>query len=288
MKAKVQEEINKIRSLMERITPSSKANTLDAITQEVLAFFKSLTEEQLNAIAVDLRFIPKPSAMPSYSTEKVMVEALGDSIEPDEAISTMLKTYLVPEYSILKRELYHHVYIYMLTAQIGENLDIVTEEMNNMGYFVSKKIKTFTFNGIEYITLQFEPSCQISVDQTDKIKEAYDCLYHWTPQYCLENVVKQGLIPSSRNSVFQYPPRIYFMEGNGTAEQQRDLGYLLFKTNKDERNDGRYALLRINHKELDDSIRFFGDPLSEIGVFTEQPIPPTAITLLTVIQFPKL
>ena len=54
------------------------------------------------------------------------------------------------------------------------------------------------------------------------------------------------------------------MEPNATEEQRILLGRMLCATNKNTKNNREYALLIANINNLDDNIRFFYDPNSEL------------------------
>ena len=97
----------------------------------------------------------------------------------------------------------------------------------------------------------------------------------------------EGLIPSHKNEVFNYPPRTYLMEGNSSDEQMWNLGQQLCIKNNNPNNNGTYNLIIVDIENLDDSIRFFYDPNSEIGIYTEQPIPSDRIQVGKTVQFVK-
>ena len=75
------------------------------------------------------------------------------------------------------------------------------------------------------------------------------------------------------------------MEGTKDVDSIQALGQSLCFKNKNPNNDGKYVLLKINIENLDDNIRFFYDPNSQIGIYTEQTIPNNAIDVGTVVEF---
>lgn len=132
---------------------------------------------------------------------------------------------------------------------------------------------------------QYEPYSQYQEDVTDAIKPKNNFLYHWTPAYNVESILKNGLVPNSKNSEFSYPPRTYLMEENSEMKKMFSLGQQLCLFNKDPNNDGTYTIIIVNIENLDDSIRFFYDPNSSIGIYTEQPIPNKNIKAGQTIKF---
>jgi len=141
-------------------------------------------------------------------------------------------------------------------------------------------------SGHEFLVMQFEPSCQLQTDETENIKSQYDTLYHWTPEYCLQGVLAQGLVPSHKNNVFNYPPRTYLMKGDSDDRDMLRLGQMLCLTNKNSKNNGGYVLLAIDIKNLDDKVRFYYGPNSAIGIYTEQVIPSDKIRQINKQMFP--
>lgn len=54
-----------------------------------------------------------------------------------------------------------------------------------------------------------------------------------------------------------------------------------------KKNDGTYFLLSIKLDKLQDNVRFYYDPNSSIGIFTEDAIPKEAIDIKTKFKFQK-
>ena len=242
--------------------------------------------EDLKKGYIDFRLIPKPSLYghPLYEPSYIK-EAVGDVVEPDEVMENIIRKYQLPQSLSMKAEFHHKIYVYIITAMIGINDKMVEEDMNKLGYFLSVKGEPQEIEGMKYQALQFEPTSQLQQDITDKIKNKYYILYHWTPNYNVENILRYGLAPSQKNSYFNYPPRTYLMEGTKDVDSIQALGQSLCFKNKSPNNDGQYALLKIDVRSLEDDIRFFYDPNSQIGIYTEQTIPNNKITIGTVVKF---
>ena len=214
-------------------------------------------------------------------------EAVGDILPPDTVVKNILNKYNLPPQFVIKREHFHKIFVYAITALIGDNDKLIEEDMKKMGYFLSKRGNVIEIQGMRFQILQFEPSSQLQEDITDMVKSKFDILYHWTPSFCVDGILREGLIPSNKNSVFNYLPRTYLMEGNSTDAQRLYLGRLLCSANNDPNNNGQYALMVIDIEDLDDSIRFYYDPNSEIGIYTEQPISKDRIKVSEIVQLKK-
>ena len=233
--------------------------------------------EDLKAGYKDLRLVPTlvTYGNPLYEPATI-AEAIGDIVPPDDVVNGITTKYRLPKSLVVKIENHHKIYVYSITACIGINDKLIENDMNKLGYFLSVRGNIINVAGMKYQILQFEPNSQLQDDITDEIKLNNKVILHWTQYKNINNIMQNGLIPYSKNKAFNYPPRIYFMESGISKEEQNKFGRLLYQVNGGE---NRYALLSINTSNLDDSIRFFYDPNSAIGIYTEQPIPSVNISI---------
>ena len=236
----------------------------------------------------DYRLIPQSIMYgnPLYEPDTI-TEAINDVLPPDTVVNNIINKYHLPQQFVIKVEHYHKIYIYVITACIGENDKLIEDDMNKMGYFLGARGNVVEIQNMSYQTLQFEPSSQLQEDITDLVKSKFDILYHWTPSYCVKGIQYNGLIPSHKNEVFNYPPRTYLMESNSSDEQMWNLGQQLCIKNNNPNNNGTYNLIIVDIENLDDGIRFFYDPNSEIGIYIEQSIPSDRIQVGKTVQFVK-
>lgn len=236
----------------------------------------------------DYRLVPQSTMYGNALYEpSTITEAVGDILPPDTVVNNIINKYHLPQQLVVKIEHYHKIYVYAITACIGENDKIIEDDMSKMGYFLGARGEVVKIQDMRFQTLQFEPSSQLQEDITNLVKSKFDALYHWTPSYCVEGIQREGLIPSHKNEAFNYPPRTYLMEGNSSDEQMWNLGQQLCIKNNNPNNNGMYSLIIVDIKNLDDSIRFFYDPNSEIGIYTEQPIPNDRIQVGKTVEFIK-
>ena len=75
------------------------------------------------------------------------------------------------------------------------------------------------------------------------------------------------------------------MKGDSNMAQMFNLGFQLCIHNTNPNNNGEYTLLSVNIKDLDDSVRFYYDPNSEIGIFAENAIPSDKIKVVRKANF---
>lgn len=234
----------------------------------------------------DLRLTPTSTLYGDIFSDEIYIkEAIGDILPPDNVANTIITRYNLPSSFVIVKEHYHKIQIYIITAMIGVNDRLIERDMQKMGYFLGHKGKIKNIYGMNYQVLQFEPTCQMQNDETEAIKSKYNTLFHWTPTYFEDNIKRDDLIPNHKNKVFNYPNRTYLMEGDSSMQSMMQLGFLLCVNNADAKNNGNYSLLSIDIKGLDDSIRFYYDPNSEIGIYTESPIPSSKIKVVKRVNF---
>ena len=238
--------------------------------------------EDLRKCYRDLRLDATPTTFDDLPTVN---EAVGNIMPPDDVVKKIMNKFNLPESMVQMVESNHKIYIYIITAVIGINDKIIEEEMAKYGYFIGYKSEYQTISGMTYQRLQFEPQSQIQRDETDNIKKENKYLYHWTPLYNLDSIIKEGLIPSSKNEHFSFPNRVYLILEHSDDYKIYDFGQRLALNNTNPNNNGKYVLLEVELEKLDDTIRFFYDPNSDIGVYTEQKIPSYAIKPETMILF---
>lgn len=282
-------EIIKIReSDLRLIISETVKNVLDEIntTDNEAPDITKIDINILRSAYRDLRLTPTSTDYDNILSEMHQLkEVFGDILEPDEALYNILKKYNLPQELGKKVEHHHQISVYIIVAVVGENDKLIEQDMMKMGYFLSIKDKPVNIGGMVFQRLQFEPTSQMQDDVTEEIKEKYNVLYHWTPLYNLDSIKENGLVPSNKNDRFLYPPRTYLMTFEGNDKQMSGMGQSICWANNNPNNNGEYALLSINIKELDDNVRFYYDPNSVIGLYTEQTIPNDKIKFVQTVQF---
>ena len=237
--------------------------------------------EDLKSGYRDLRLSPTSRAFGDIFSDDLSInEAYRDILPPDNVSKLIINRYNLPESFVVVMEHFHQIKIYIVTAQIGLNEKLIISDMEKCGYFLGSKSDIKTIYNMKYRVLQFEPISQMQNDETEEIKKKYTFLYHWTASYNVDNIMKEGLIPSHKNTVFNYPDRTYLMESDKPMNKIHQLGFLLCMHNNSINNNGDYTLLSVDITNLDDSIRFYYDPNSEIGIYTETIIPKEKINIV--------
>lgn len=279
----------KIDLIVEEVVKEYASNRCEAEKVLDSVDLTKIPLEELKKGYFDYRLAPSTYLYGDKLREPCYVkEAVMEIAPPDTVVRKIIQKYCLPSKFVNKVEHFHKIYVYTITAVIGNNDALIEEDMRKMGYFLSVKGDIVRVKKMNYQVLVFEPTSQIQEDITVKVKNTFDVLYHWTPVYRVSQILKEGLKPKSENKKFSFPPRIYFMEGNSSDAQRIYIGRLICAQNDSPLNSGLYSLLSVDIKNLDESVRFFYDPNSEIGIYTEQPIPKERIKVCENVQLRKL
>ena len=164
----------------------------------------------------------------------------------------------------------------------------IINTMKACGYFMSGKESV---SGVyKCLVLTFEPKYQDNV--SFDVVHNYKYLYHTTPTRNLKHILKNGLIPKSNNSIFQYNDRIFLIPSNDEIPSNDLISF--FKTIRSNKNfyakvnadekpfviDDDYSIIRIKTDNLQKDIKFFNDPFKKDSVYTEDNISPNIIEVV--------
>ena len=133
------------------------------------------------------------------------------------------------------------------------------------------------------VWLQFEPKIQNDISQQLRKEETF--IYHITPAYNRGKILKIGFSPRSKNSLFNFPHRVYFIRGSVSDRQIKTIGEQLCNANNSEGNDGSYVLFIVDLNKIPENIPFYFDSNYEYGVYTNSNIKPDAIVDVKEIEF---
>lgn len=176
----------------------------------------------------------------------------------------------------------------VVLPDILDNVLLMDETMACFGYYNSCKLpvsKVFPKikNMNNWCVLQYEQRVQGFVNE--KIREE-EYLYHIPPTNVEKKILKIGIVPKSKNAVFNYPDRVYLLKGS-----EKDVSYglggvanLLFQ-NSGNNAKGEYTVYRICVSKLPSNINFQLDyNFQPASVFTADNIPPYAIQVFARIE----
>lgn len=193
------------------------------------------------------------------------------------------------------------VFINITIPDLTGNREIVSKAMGGFGYFLSKDkvLKKKSKNDVIWAKLIYEPNYQPYV--TRRIRKLYPYLYHLAPAKYYKPIMKEGLIPHSNHSSFQYPARNFVlmcarknerndMMASKSADEMRLLSAGLNRNKADVDNssetDNIWMTLRIDVSKLPKNVKLSYDQnCYPLGLFTYDTIPPSAIELYDLYKF---
>lgn len=197
--------------------------------------------------------------------------------EKDDIIKAIYDKFDLEELQFFKCRSSNDLWDYCFVAPYEEDFSEVVKAMEEMDYYMAQKnIKVI--QGEKYNILFFEYLHY--PDITDEVKEKYEYLYHWAPDYRKESIIEKGLIPiqSDYPATYKYPPRVFLWKGDSPYEEKMfPYGRRLCGRDRDPNNDGNWTLYKIDIKKLPDNVRFYWDPTYDWHVDTDQGIPYSAM-----------
>lgn len=159
---------------------------------------------------------------------------------------------------------------------VGNNVEVFSKAMNLCGFFLSTKGHPIIKNNVEWLLLQYEPKFQN--DESNTIRSSENVLYHVTPKYNENKILKNGLSPRWKNNLFFFPDRIYLIKGSTSEDEIINITKQLYFSNNSKGNDGNYIILKINLSEIPENVKMFIDNNYKNGIFITDNIKPNCIT----------
>ena len=283
-------KLNKMFSLSLRMGKHMTKNEADRLTEAisddaVIFNIDSFSSDLMENINKDYRDFGQNYVCgnPLIKEGKQYIkETYGQIFDADDVIKHLCGTYHFADEQFYKVEAFNGIAIYLLIADIGENHDLIVNDMSKMGYFLSVE-KPLEKDGHTLLQMRFEPITQ--KDETETIKKENKYFYHFTQSENIPSIMTTGLTPRNDNMFFSYPPRIYLVKSNVTMNDLYDLGEDLSLKNLKDGIKGKYTLLGIHTDRLPDTVHLFYDPNYEHGVFTTDTIPNNCIQVGQEYQF---
>lgn len=202
---------------------------------------------------VDNKFVAK---QPKYGTSV------------DEAADIIEDTYHLEDWQVIKKK----NQISFVIADIDKNKTFIESDMKYLGYFLSFS-EPFTIENMKWLKMRFEPRFQN--DESNRIKQ-YGLLLHMSPTGNTESILRDGIVPQSKNKYFKYPNRVYLFKGDIEYRFLKRFGRGMARANGLP-NSNAYTVFEVDTEKLPDDVKFYEDANIDEGVYTEQIIPPSAI-----------
>lgn len=240
---------------------------ISPITLEYIKFINSLNKEELQEI---------------LDTEFLYLNSSVSSIERIKLSEGLIKTYdiknttkIIEKRLGLKRNQYkvqegeNGIEVIAIYTD-KENKDGVMKILDLCGYYVTNELKKWRFFKRGYI-LEFRPKFTNTTELQKFIRE-YPILWHVTTEEKLEKIKKQGFVPKSSNTVFDYPSRIHFLAGTYSLNDAEKM--LSIIREKSENKDSNWKIIKVDVRKKDGNIPIFHyDPDFPGAVYTYENIP---------------
>lgn len=202
-------------------------------------------------------------------------------MESDDLVKAVVEKHNLYKPQFVKRRGSNNIPVYFGIFQDEIDQEDIKKMMDEAGYFVGSEREVYQ-DDVHITLLQFEP--KNPEDWSDYLKRNFTTIYHWTPDYRVDQILKEGLIPKCENKRFSYPPRVYCL-GDIIKEYIRPHGKVFCESNTDPSNNYKWTCLEIDFKSLPDDIKFQNDSNSEYSIYTESAIPPEYIKVKYHVDF---
>ena len=168
----------------------------------------------------------------------------------------------------------------MLVPDIKKNVEIITEFMDDDGYYEAKKTIYKDRDGRIWILLMFDPKKQESIKEM--VLKYHKYAYHTLPIYNAESIEINGILAKYANTPFiSNTKRIYLYLGNTSNQKYVDMMKSISKKlqSKDNKFLGDFVEYEIVLQKLPDNVEFYVDihGSGKDYIYTESDIPLSAI-----------
>lgn len=253
----------------------SNVNFHDIASKKI---YEQLSTEEKKALLADYRDKPSKYNFNLFSLN--LKEGILRSYPADTVIKYVKSHLHIPDLAITKDNSDKVDVILVAVHNVGNNIDTLIRTMNLCGYYLAVPTDVAEIKPNKIARLQFEPRNQDNCIHPNTI----GMLYHWTRPELVNKILKNGLVPRSKNSFFSYPERIYVVKDSIPQAELMDLGAMLCtslnfeKYENGQSFDQTLSLIQINPKLLKQDFAFFIDPnYSDYGLYCLENIPPDAI-----------
>lgn len=164
----------------------------------------------------------------------------------------------------------------MLIPDIKKNVEIITEFMDDNGYYEAKKTIYKDRDGRIWMLLIFDPKRQESIKEM--VLKYHKYAYHTSPIYNAESIEKNGILAKYAITPFiSNTPRIYLYLGNTSNQQYVDMMKSISRKlqSKDNKFTGDFVEYEIMLKKLPENAECYVDihGFGKDYIYTESNIP---------------
>ena len=164
----------------------------------------------------------------------------------------------------------------MLIPVIKKNVEIITDFMDEKGYYVAKKATYKDKVGRIWMFLMFDPQKQESIKEM--VMKYHKYAYHTSPIYNAESIKKNGILAQYAKAPFiSNTKRIYLYLGNTSNHKYVDMmkSISMKLQREDNKFTGDFVEYEIMLKKLPESAEYYVDihGFGKDYIYTETDIP---------------
>jgi hypothetical protein len=164
----------------------------------------------------------------------------------------------------------------MLVPDIKKNVEIITEFMDDNGYYGAKKTIYKDKGGRRWMLLMFDPKKQESIKEM--VMKYHKYAYHTSPIYNAESIEKNGILAKYAKTPFiSNTPRIYLYLGNTSNPEYVKMMKSISRNlqRKDNKFTGDFVEYEIMLKKLPENAEYYVDihGFGKDFIYTETDIP---------------
>ena len=164
----------------------------------------------------------------------------------------------------------------MLVPDIKKNVEIITEFMDDNGYYGAKKTIYKDKGGRRWMLLMFDPKKQESIKEM--VMKYHKYAYHTSPIYNAESIEKNGILAKYAKTPFiSNTPRIYLYLGNTSNPEYVKMMKSISRNlqRKDNKFTGDFVEYEIMLKKLPENAEYYVDihGFGKDYIYTESDIP---------------
>lgn len=186
----------------------------------------------------------------------IIYESANFTTKPKDLIKELKSLFNFQNWQIVVHSKANDIELILLYADINQNVEIIENTLKSYGWSLGVS-QNIILNDKKWLAMSFEPMFSDNIINEVKSNKF---IFHWSPFYNKESILKNGLLPKDNNGSFKYFNRLHFLRCDTPFEEILHIGKMLYMQNKDIRNIGPYSLFGILTKDLPDNIIIKYDP----------------------------
>lgn len=239
--------------------------------------FQRLTMDEILDFRFRQKYVSFDNPLSIFLSKKSLLnEGLINTYPIDKTIKYIKDLFQLSSNNIYKIKSDNGCYsIHISFPFVEENFKLIDKSFDFCGYYFATVVNEFFVDEVRWLTLQYEPKFQKDCSYNIRLSENH--LYHITLNCYEQSILKNGLCPKSKNKLFSYPNRIYFVKGSCSDETLIRLTRMLNSGNNNIHNNGIYSIFDVDLNLIPKNIKIFYDNNYIFGLYITDNISPKCI-----------